>query len=329
MIQRSDMAGRRRAVAVACIVVGLLVGACGPASPTSPSAPAASPSTVAPATVAPTTAAVPTATPTSAVTASPFVAPTGPPSFRLTVEGDANVKGSWGTSYGINCNNPTFDADDILFFAQSPDAKAVVLITLNPGSIDVSERAGAGSTYTDREFHGTGVGAFDAARGATFDSDVSIVPTPGSKPGILGTITHVSGSIDCGGQTPGSSTIVASGSSPEGAVEGSFSSVRVGCKSSAEDPVLVTVVGVIRTAAPPVALTMALPANHNGTIFLISKSPNKQHSYTIDPAGTMTISKTGAHLDADYVEVVAAGSTDPPHKIHMAGDVVCGSAGGS
>jgi hypothetical protein len=103
----------------------------------------------------------------------------------------------------------------------------------------------------------------------------------------------------------------------------------VGCKSSAEDPVLVSVVGVIRTATPPVALTMSLPANHKGAIFLISKSPSKQHTYTIDPAGTMTISKTGAHLDADYIEVVAAGSTDPPHKIHMAGDVLCGSSDGN
>ena len=105
--------------------------------------------------------------------------------------------------------------------------------------------------------------------------------------------------------------------------------MRVGCKSSAEDPVSVSVVGVIRTATPPVVLTLALPANHQGTIFLVSKSPSKQHTYTIDPAGTMTISKTGAHVDADYVEVVAAGSTDPPHKIHLVGDVVCGSNRGN
>jgi len=304
-------------------VASALLAACGSAAPAATSAPSAAPAIAAPATAAPPTPTRP------GPTARPSAAPTGPASVKLTIAGDANVTGSWGASYGINCDNPAFDANDLLFFTQSPDGKAVVLITLNHGSIDVSERAGAGPTYTDREFHGTGVTAFDAARGATFDSDVSTVPSMGSKPGILGTITHVSGSIDCGGQTPGSSTLVASGTSPEGPVEGSFSSVRVGCKSSAEDPVLVSVVGVIRTATPPVALTMGLPANHKGTIFLISKSPSKQHTYTIDPAGTMTISKTGAHLDADYIEVVAAGSTDPPHKIHLAGDVLCGSSGGN
>jgi hypothetical protein len=32
---------------------------------------------------------------------------------------------------------------------------------------------------------------------------------------------------------------------------------------------------------------------------------------------------TGAHVDADYTEVVAAGVT--PHTIHLAGDTVCGT----
>ena len=169
-----------RAVTRTVVAVGVasaLLGACGSAAPAATGAPSAAPATAAPATAAPPTATAP------GLTASPSAAPTGPASFTLTVTGEANVNGSWGASYGINCDNPTFDANDIIFFAQSPDAKAVVLITLNPGSIDVSERAGAGATYTDREFHGTGVGAFDATRGATFDSDVAIVPDTGSKPG--------------------------------------------------------------------------------------------------------------------------------------------------
>jgi hypothetical protein len=243
----------------------------------------------------------------------------------LTVSGDKNVAGTWTSSYGIDCNNPTFDGPDILFFATSPDGKAVVLITLKDGSIGVSERAGAGAQYTDREFQGTGVTVFDAARGATFDSDLAIVPTPDAKPGTLGTITHVAGTTDCGGQTPGTSTVVAAGSSPDGAVNGPFSAFRVTCVSSAQYGKSVSVSAVIDAATPPVYLIFNMPSNNKGTIFLISK-PSKQHTFRMDEkTGTYTVSDTGAHVDADFVEVLAAGAAGPPHTIHLAGDVVCGT----
>ena len=283
-------------------LVAVIVAACvsGSSSPA-----VGSPSTVS--TSAPSIAASsPSAT--TAPIASPTAAPSGPATLDLTVKGDANVTGAWGASFGISCDNPTFDGLDIIFFAQSPDTKAVVLITLTKTSVGVSERAGAGAAYTDREFQGTGVTTFDPARGATFDSDVSIVPTPDSKPGTLGTITHVAGSIDCGGQTPGTSTVVASGTSPEGSISGPFTAARVTCNSSAANGASVGVSAVMDTATPPVFLIISLRENHTATIFLISQNPSKQHSYAIDKAGTETISATGGHIDADFVEVLATGA---------------------
>lgn len=304
-------------------IIGAIVAACG----SSGASPSTSPSGVASASATETPAATVPASPSSAVaTASPTPAPTGPATFTLAVKGDANVTGTWGTSFGIDCNNPAFGGPDILFFAESPDGKAVVLVTLQSGSVGVSERAGAGATFTDREFQGTGVTVFDPARGATFDSDVAIAPNPGSKPGTLGTITHVTGSVDCGGQTPGTSTVVASGSSPEGAISGPFSISRVTCNSSAQNGQSVGVSAIIDTATPPVYLIINLPANRNATIFSVSQNPSKQHTYAMDKAGTLTITATGAHLDADFVEVLAAGVAGPAHTIHLVGDVTCGAA---
>jgi hypothetical protein len=260
---------------------------------------------------------------TTAATATAAPLSTAPASFQLTVAGDPNVTGTWGTSFGINCNSPTLTGTDILFFAQSPDTKAVVLITLEQGSIGVSERAGGGATYTDREFTGTGVSAFDSARGGTFDSDLTIVPSPGSKPGTLGTITHISGSVDCGNQAIGSSTVVATGSDAEGAIKGPFDRFRATCNHSAQYGDGAQLTAVLTAGTTPTYFIINFPSNGKATIFTSSQNPAAQHSYAIAPSGTATPTATGVHVDADYVEVVAAGAT--PHTIHLAGDIVCGT----
>ena len=241
------------------------------------------------------------------------------------MNGDASVTGDWGTSYGITCNNPSFNGLDILMFAQAPDASSVVLITITSASVSVSERAGAGETYVERDYVGNGPHAvtnFDAARGASFDSDVSIVPST-NKPGPLGTITHVHGSVDCGGQMPGSSTVVLSGATAEGAVSGPFELVRVACFHSAQYGNSVSTNAIVTAGSSPTLLIISLPANGKATIFGTGKDAGANHSYAIDPAGALTVTATGAHLDADFTEVVAGGAT--PHVIHLAGDLVCGT----
>jgi hypothetical protein len=293
----------------AALLAGLLA-ACGSGAPGPTGAATSGPIATTGATTAPATA---TAAPVS----------TAPASFQLTVTGDPNVTGTWSTSFGVDCNNPTLDGTNILFFAQSPDTKAVVLITLQQGSIGVSERAGAGATYTDREFSGTGVSAFDSARGGTFDSDLTIVPSPGSNPGTLGTITHMAGSIDCGNQAIGSSTIVATGSSAEGAINGPFDRFRAACNHSSQYGDGANVTAVLTAGTTPTYFIINFPSNGKATIFTSSQNPPAQHSYALAPSGTAAASATGAHVDGDYVEVVAAGAT--PHTIHLAGDVVCGT----
>jgi hypothetical protein len=302
-------------LAVIAMVAGLALAACGSGSPAATAGP----------TAAAATPPAATAVVTPAPTATEASQPTGPATFQLAVEGEANVAGTWQTGAGINCSNPTLAGLNILAFATSPDGQAIVVLTITAGQVNVSERAGSGATYTAREFTGTGVTGYDPARGATIDSDVVNVPTPEIKAGTLGTITHVTGSVDCGGQTTGTSTVVASGSSAEGPVEGPFTQFRVICNDSTADGLSANVVAVIDTTTPPVYLIMGLPANGNATIFTITDSPTKQHSYAIDKAATSgyTVSATGVHLDGDFIEVVDASAK--PHVIHLEGDGTCGT----
>ncbi|HYK96147.1 MAG TPA: hypothetical protein VE011_09825 [Candidatus Dormibacteraeota bacterium] len=295
---------------MATVLVSLIVSACGAGAAATTGAATAGLAATGGATSAPPTAA---SAPVS----------TAPASFQLAVKGDPNVTGTWGASFGINCNNPTLTGYDVLLFAQSPDTKAVVLITLNAGRIDVSERAGQGATYTDREFTGIGVTSLDPAHGGAFDSDLTIVPTPSSKPGTLGTITHVSGTVDCGNQTIGASTVVVTGSDAEGPINGPFARFRATCNHSAQYGNSAGLVGVLTAGSTATYFIVNFPASGTATIFSTSDSPPAQHSYTIAKSGTLTVSATGAHVDADYTEVVTAGAT--PHTIHLAGDTVCGT----
>ncbi len=311
------------ALSLAALLAACSSGSSGPAGPTTAAPSGAAPSAAAPAPSAGSTPAP--ATPLSSMTAAPTLTAAAPAAFQLTASGDANVTGTWGKSFGIDCDNPTFDGEDILFFAQSPDGQAVVLVTLKQGAILVSERHGAGAAYTDREFQGSGVTAFDAAKGASFDTDLTVVPGTGQKPGTLGAITHLAGSVDCGSQGPGTSTVVASGATPEGAVSGAFVRSRVSCSTSAQYGESVTITAIVDAASTLTLMIINLPANGKATVFSMTQVPASQHAYKIAPTGVQTISGTGAHLDADFVEVLAAGATGPAHTFHLAGDVTCGT----
>ena len=265
-------------------------------------------------------------TPAATATPAPSVAapaPTGPSTFQLTVAGDPNVTGTWGASFGTTCFNPGYDGLTIYFFAASPDQKAVVLISLSSGSIGVSERAGAAATYTDREFKGTGVTTFDPTKGATFDSDLSQVPGA-TSPGTLGTITHVAGSVDCGGVTAGTSTISVDGTMTVGQVKGTLAPVRVACTRSAANGDSVSVVGIVASGPVPSSINLSLRLK-GSTIFAIPKGGQATAFFNIDPAGVVTLTATGAHVDAGFTQQLPAGSTATPLKFHAVGDATCGS----
>lgn len=252
-----------------------------------------------------------------------------PSSISITFGGDKSVQGAW-TTYATRadaiCNNPTYNGPNILFFAQSQDGNVVVLVTLNSGSIGVSERAGAGATYTDREFQGSGVTSLDPATGASFDSDLSETTPSTFNPGALGKISHVSGTVECGSQTAGASTVIVSGSTPDGAVSGPLPSFRVSCNDSTQYGMSVNASAVVTAGTNPTQFIINLPSTGKGTLYAVGKDPGTQTLYMIDPAATYSVTDTGVHLDADFVQnQSASGATSGPLRLHLAGDLTCGA----
>ena len=297
---------RARRVSVLTLAVGMLVAACSGSAATS--APG------------PTTAAVSSVT---AVTAAPTptVAPTkGPATESLSVVGPASATGAV-TNAAIRCNFPAPDGTSYINVIGRPvDPNLSVYINVSPDLVTVRFDSGSGSTYVERDFTGTGVTNFDAAKGAQVDSKLTEVsPIPAHSP--LGVLTSISGTIDCGNQLPGTSALTLSGATAKGALAGGVSPVNVECVNNTQNT-YVSVIGAVQVAS-------------TGTLAVISISPGTA-SVSLSSDGffrntataVATLTPTGAHVDADLVEQNPAAGTKA-HTIHMTGDVVCGTTIGS
>src|SRR5437764_7261553 len=106
----------------------------------------------------------------------------------------------------VNCFFPTVDGLQIAVLAFSPDNAQSYRIGVAPDGVVVRHGIGSGSDFTEDVFRGSGVTQFDAMNGAAIDTQLS----QDSHPGGMGSLK---GSIDCGDETPGSSTITVTGDS--------------------------------------------------------------------------------------------------------------------
>jgi hypothetical protein len=179
--------------------------------------------------------------------------------------------------------------------------------------------SGSGATYVERDFAGTGVTNFDAAKGATIDSPLTEVPNQDAH-GTLGVLTSMSGTIDCGNQVPGSPTLTFSGPTPKGALSGGLSPVNVECVTNTFGK-SVSVLGILQVGTTPTDMIMSVSP---GTF---SVYPVGAGFYRNTSTAVATLTATGAHIDGDVLEQnVAKGAT--AHTIHVTGDVTCGTSVG-
>jgi len=131
-------------------------------------------------------------------------------------------------------------------------------------------------------------------------------------------VTSVKGTVDCGGQRPGTSSLVLSGTGVDGAVGPAVSPVRVQC-----DPgPTVQATGIVQVGGKP---ALALIAVRTGAFTLFTSTGGGTHFYQAPAAGVTALTPTGAKLDGDAVEAAAAGGA--PHTVHVAGELVCGVTG--
>jgi hypothetical protein len=293
------------------IAVVVLAG-CG--SPT-PSPSTAVPSATTPNTSAPSSQPA-TAAPSVALT-SPTAAASGPATAHFVATGDASVAGPLKIT-AVRCFEPSLAGEQIVVDTQAADPAVLIRFTLTDGNVFVKVAAGASTTYTERDFTGTGVTGFDAAKGAQIDGP--LVSQPSTAPGKLGTMTSVTGSVDCAGQQAGTTTLTLSGETGSGAFAGVPDPVRVECVHAQPDRVGLVGVGMVGTDKALIIISISAG---QVTVFDAPASP-PDHFFVAKGTAIATVTSTGAHVDLDLPEQVQSGAV--AHTIHLSGDATCGSS---
>jgi hypothetical protein len=227
------------------------------------------------------------------------------------------------TPTSISCAFPGLDGSTITVLARTVDPNAQTFIIVTGAAVRVRVASGSGKTYLERDFDGKGVSSYDAARGGHLDAALheSVVAKGGAK--TLPAAMSIKGDIHCGGQTPGSSTIVLSGETGIGAIGGTLSSVRVRCATDTRGKV-VTAVGIAKVGA-------------KRALVFVDGQPNA-FTLVVEPAGATTalVFKSSGNTAATTTGRsmhVSGNATDQPvagqraHTVHAAGDAVCGASG--
>ena len=280
------------------ILAGLLAASCSGAS------------------VTPTLA--PTPTPTLTPTVAPTAAPTLGPATQSMSLTDSTGKNLALSNAAIRCNFPSTQGLLINIIAQPADPNLSVYINVLPASITVRYDSGSGSTYTERNFNGSGVTSFDAGKGAKIDTTLTEVTTAGGNPGKLGLLASLKGTIDCGNQLPGSTTLTLSGTSPKGEVSGGLNSANVECISSSAYGAAVSVIAIASAGGTPTLVVIYITPN------TMSASFGTGSFFRNTPSATATLTSGGATVSGDLTEQnPPAGTT--AHTMHLSGSAVCGT----
>jgi hypothetical protein len=261
-------------------------------------------------------------TSSSSTTTTPSTSSTttsaGPATATITITGDPSVAGVLANPM-IICLDATLSGQHISITGTPATAipnTVSLSLDVSDGAVALQLGSGNADTLRLRQFMGSGVTGFDAGKGAQFSGPVSEVPVTNAKPGSLGAVTGVSGSVSCGNQTTGSSTVTVTGSPAEGALSGTMSPFRVSC-STFSGMNYVGVRGVTTVGATPQLMIVSIgPAQIS--VALVG------HFYTAKNTGQGTVTATGGHVAADVVDTPPAGTT--AHTLHVAGDLTCGPA---
>ena len=244
-------------------------------------------------------------------------APSASPRASITFTGDVGLTGA-GSDPSVRCNFPVLEGMSIAVLAKPPNSTVLARVGLQSGKVKVFVGSGSGPDYHERAFEGTGVTSFDAARGAVIDSTLTeTAATAGSTKGSVGALTAIRGSVECGDQTAGTSTVTITGNTAEGAlVAAVLDPVRVECDASPDGDEVASS-GLVRVGSTRALVAIGLSSD--GAVSVDETLPSGLHRYRA--SGSSTITSTGAHVRADVVE---QGVATPAHTLHVEGDLSCG-----
>jgi hypothetical protein len=242
----------------------------------------------------------------------------------MTVTGDATAAGLTA-NISVQCDFPSLDGPEIVLFGTGGTAGRALRVVLTSTAVSVRYAGGAGATYIERDFTGSSPITFDDTKGATFDSPLQTAPTS-TATADLGAIASIKGSVDCGNQTAGSSTLTVTGSTAEGQLNGvSLSPVRVECDTSVKYGISVQAIGVATVGGTPTQFVIdgsaaqfsvaQYPKGAATTLFYVGK---------VADGATVTLNPNGVHISGSATQQsVPAGTTAA--TVTVSGDATCGS----
>src|SRR3954453_4341824 len=211
----------------------------------------------------------------------------------------------------VNCFFPTVDGLQIAVLAFSPDNAQTYRIGGAPGGVVVRHGTGSGGDFKEQVFRGSGVTQFDATKGATIDAPLH----DDSNPSAMGSIK---GSVDCGDETPGSSTITVTGDTAAGHLDHArLEPSLVECYEAAGQ---VIVLGIADTGTSKVQLLVSMSPQGLGVEEEVPPSGQRHYAQLTDVTPGVELTGNGGRADGDVTDANAT----PPRSLHVEGDATCG-----
>lgn len=261
----------------------------------------------------------PSPTPEGSPTPTPVK---GPPAAQLSFSGDPALS-SLTDVVSIKCNFPTLGGSVIILSEQGNAGGLAVRVVVSQGSVVVQYSSGSGKSYVERDFTGSGVSGFDPSAGAQIDSvlDAAVSAT---ATGNLGTIVSMTGSVDCGNQGPGTSTLTMTGGTAQGLLNGAIlDPVRVECTVGPNGN-SVQIVGATLVESVPTIFTITATAA--GYSVIQQPRMGQAAVYSGRVKGSVTLTDGGVHIAGPATAPATAGAS--PFKLTVTGDATCGSTVG-
>ena len=264
------------------------------------------------------------ATPLESASPTPEGSPTatpvkGPPAAQLAFSGDPALS-SLPDMVSIKCNYPTLGGSVIILSEQAGAGGLAVRVVVSQGSVAVQYSTGSGKSYVERDFTGSGVSAFDPSTGAQIDTVLDATASA-TATGSLGTIVSMKGSVDCGNQEPGTSTLTLTGATAQGQLNGAIlDPVRVEC-TVGPNANSVQIVGASQVESVPTIFIIT--ATSTGYSMTQQPRTGQVAVYSGRTKGSVTLTDGGVHIAGPATAAATAGAS--PFKLTVTGDATCGS----
>ena len=249
--------------------------------------------------------------------------PSGPPVAQATLTGDTSVSGALHIT-DVTCADPGFAGSTIVANATNATPQLAIRLTVGAGSVVVQLDTGAGASYRERDFAGSGVSGFAAGSGATVNASLHETTSPNGNIGSIGHLSSVTATIDCAHQTPGSGSFTITGTIAQGVVASPLTATRVTCSPAGGAGTYgMHAVGFGTVGSQPAFIGIFANVTSSGHYASATVSPENasvSYFFTSTANADVTLSTTSAHIDAAVTEPYA-----PRDTLHVTGDATCGS----